>query len=100
MSSDTGETVLLCFVQYIHLPVGRGLNLNQCAILHNNKCVPPTLQRRLQNLKDLQGRLDAAVEIGVCEAVPPTHQQRLREQCHLPRAISHRSGHLITEQQN
>lgn len=49
----------------------------------------PALDRGLQNLEELQGRLDAAVEIGVCEAIAPAHQQRLGEQCHLPRAVSH-----------
>lgn len=52
------------------------------------------LERGLHNLEELQGWLDAAVEIGVCEAVAPTHQQRLGEQCHLPRAVSHWSCHL------
>lgn len=57
----------------------------------------PALERGLQHLEELQGWLDAAVEIGVCEAVAPTYQQRLGEQCHLPRAVSHWSCHLTTQ---
>lgn len=57
----------------------------------------PALDRGLHNLEELQGWLNAAVEIGVCEAVAPTHQQRLGEQCHLPWAVSHWSCHLTTQ---